>query len=80
MGKYDKVYQRLRKIYTDEEIAYSMMIRQELTEAEMKKANEELRAFRFKLRDEMTAEQKAYSNRLRLRYQAENHLDEGDLY
>ncbi len=74
MGKYEKIYQKLRKKYTDEEIADSMLIPADLTEAEKKKADEELRVFRFKLLQEMTEEQRIYSDLLRLRYQIETYI------
>jgi len=76
MGKYEKIYQKLRKTLTDEEIADSMLIPPDLTPAEKKKADEELKAFRFKLLNTMTEEQRIYSDLLRLRYQIENYLEE----
>ena len=60
MKYYEKIYQELRKQYTDEEIAESMMIPQDLTEAERREADEELRAFRFKLLRERTEEQRVF--------------------
>lgn len=77
MGKYEKIYQKLRKTLTDEEIADSMLIPADLTVEEKKKADAELRAFRFKLLNEMTEEQRIYSDLLRLRYQIESYLEEG---
>lgn len=76
MGKYEKIYQKLRKTLTDEEIADSMLIPADLTPEEKKKADEELRAFRFKLLNEMTEEQRVYSDLLRFRYQIESYLEE----
>lgn len=74
MGKYEEVYQRLSKEYTDEEIADSMLIPAELTPEEQEQANQELKAFRFKLLSEMTEEQRIYSDLLRFRYQLESYL------
>lgn len=58
MSRYEELYQKLRKTLTDEEIADSMLILQDLTAAEQKKADEELRAFRLKLLNERTEEQR----------------------
>lgn len=75
MKKYEAIYQKLRKKYSDEEIADSMLIPADLTEEEKKKADEELRAFRFKLLSERTEEQRIYSDLLRLRYQLESYIE-----
>lgn len=74
MKKYEKIYQELQKKYTDEEIADAMLIPADLTAEEKKKADEELRAFRFKLLHEMTEEQRIYSDLLRFRYQMESYI------
>ena len=74
MGKYEEIYQKLRKELTDEEIADSMLIPADLSPEEEKKANEELRAFRFKLLANMSEEQRIYSDLLRFRYQNEGYL------
>ena len=76
MGKYEKIYQKLRKTLTDEEIADSMLIPPDLTAEEKNKADAELRALRFKLLNEMTEEQRIYADLLRLRYQIESYLKE----
>ncbi len=75
MSKNEKVYQKVSKHLTDEEIADSMLIPADLTDEEQKRADEELRAFRFKLLAEMTEEQRVYSDLLRFRYQLENYLE-----
>ena len=74
MKKYEKIYQELRKTYTVEEIAESMLIPQDLTEEEQQKADEELRAFRFKLLRERTEEQRILSDLMRFRFQLENYI------
>jgi hypothetical protein len=76
MKKYEALYQQLREKYTDEEIASSMLIPQDLSEEEQKKADEELRAFRFKLLSERTEEQRAHSDLLRMQYQLERNIKE----
>ncbi|MGB0931044.1 MAG: hypothetical protein ACPGVB_09730 [Chitinophagales bacterium] len=74
MKYYEKIYQELRKKYTDEEIAESMMIPQDLTEEEQRKADEELKAFRFKLLREQTEQQRILSDIMRFRFQLEEYV------
>lgn len=76
MKKYEALYEQLREKYTDEEIAESMLIPEDLSEDEQKKADDELRALRFKLLSERTEEQRVYSDLLRMRYQLENYIKE----
>ena len=78
MKTYEQIYQELRKQYTDEEIADSMLIPADLTEEERKKADEELREFRFKLLRERTEEQRIFSDLMRFRFQLENYIKEED--
>lgn len=78
MNNYEEVYKKLRKQYTDEEIADSMMIPADLTDEEQEQANQELRAFRMKLLSEMTEEQRTYSDLLRFRYQLEEYIENRD--
>lgn len=74
MKYYEKKYQELRKQYTDEEIAESMMIPQDLTKEEQQKADEELKAFRFKLLREQTEQQRIFSDIMRFRFQLEEYV------
>ncbi|MEM1327138.1 MAG: hypothetical protein AAGI23_14345 [Bacteroidota bacterium] len=74
MKRFEKVYNKLKETMTDEEIADAMLIPQDLTNEEMKKANNELRAFRFKLLAERTEEQRIYSDLLQFRYQTKNYI------
>lgn len=74
MKKYEKIYKSLRKNYSDEEIADSMLIPADLTEEERAKADEELKAFRFKLLREQTEEQRILSDLMRFRFQLENYV------
>lgn len=75
MNKYEKIYQKLSKYLTDEEIADSMLIPADLTEEEQEEANRELRAFRLKLLSEKTEDQRLYSDLLSFRYQLEDYID-----
>ncbi len=74
MKKYEKIYKELRKKYTDEEIADSMLIPQDMTEEELKESNEELKKFRFKLLRERTEEQRIYSELLRFKFLMEDYI------
>lgn len=76
MKKYEKIYKELRKQYTDEEIAESMLIPADLTEEERKKANEEIKEFRFKLLRERTESQRIFSDLMRFRFQLERYIRE----
>lgn len=76
MKKYEKIYRELRKQYTDEEIADFMLIPADLTEEEKRKADEEIRAFRFKLLRERTEEQRLFSDLMRFRFQMEEYIKE----
>lgn len=78
MKKYEKIYKELRKKYTDEEIADGMLIPEDLTEKERATADEELLAFRMKLLQEQTEEERIYSDLLRFKYQMEDYLKKGN--
>ena len=78
MSKYEKIYQELRKKYSDEEIADSMLIPADLSREERAKANAELKAFRFKLLNNMNEEQRIYSDLLRFKYQVERYLRDSE--
>jgi len=72
--KYDKVFKELRKKYTLEEIADSMLIPADLTEEEKTKANDEIREYRMKMLAEMTDEDRILSDVMRLRFQIEGYV------
>ena len=76
MKRFEKIYKQLRKKYTDEEIAESMLIPQDLTPEEKKKADEELLAFRFKMLKEQTEDKRIYSDVLRFKYLMEDYIKE----
>lgn len=79
MKKFEKIYKELRKKYTDEEIAESMLIPQDLTAKEKKKADEELLAFRFKMLKEQSEDKRIYSELLRFKYLMEDYI-KGKIY
>lgn len=76
MGSYDDIYKKLREKYTDEEIADSMLIPQELSEEEQQQANEEFVKYRMKHRQEMSEKDKILSGLLSLKYQILHYLQE----
>ena len=57
---YEEIYKKLRKEYTDAEIAEGYLIPPDLTEEEEKKIQEEIRELRFKQLRERTEEQRIY--------------------
>lgn len=72
--KYEKIFKELRKKYTLEEIADTMLIPADLTKEERVKANAEIREYRMKLLAQMTDEDRILSDVMRLRFQIENYL------
>lgn len=74
MKKYEKIYNELRKKYTDKEIAESMLIPEDLSPKEKKKADEQLIAFRFKILKEQTEDKRIYSDLLRFKYIMEDYI------
>ncbi|MEO1515503.1 MAG: helix-turn-helix transcriptional regulator [Bacteroidota bacterium] len=72
--KFEEIYNKLREQYTDEEIADSMLIPQDLTPEELKEANEELKAFRFSLLHQKSEKKRIYSDLLRFKYTMEDYL------
>ncbi|WP_231512833.1 hypothetical protein [Aureispira sp. CCB-QB1] len=75
MREYEKIYKELRKKFSDEEIAESMLIPADLTEEEKEKATEKLLAFRFKLLQEQSEKERIYSDLLRFKYQMEDYIE-----
>lgn len=72
--KYEKLYENLRKKYTDEEIADSMLIPADLTEKEKKELDEEMREIRMQKLREMTEGDRVLSDVMRLRFQMESYV------
>ena len=78
MDKNEKIYQKLREQYTDEEIADSMLIPADLSVEEKEKGAKELRSFRLKVLSEMSESQRLYSDLLRFRYLLEEYIENRD--
>lgn len=73
--KYEKIYQELRKKYTDEEITDAMLIPADLTEKEKKKLAKEMKEFRMQQLRETTKEDQILSDVMRLRFQMEDYVN-----
>ncbi|MCB0580935.1 MAG: hypothetical protein KDD10_16685 [Phaeodactylibacter sp.] len=72
--KYEKIYQKLREKYSDEEIVDSMLIPADLTENEKKELAEEMKAIRMQKLRETTEEDRILSDVVRLRFQIEDYV------
>ena len=70
----EKIYKKLRKRYTDEEIAESMVLPSEMTAAEKEQSEKEIRSYRLNQLRNMTEEDRIISDVMRLKFQIENYL------
>ena len=77
--KKEPTYDDLSKIYTDEEIAESYVLRSTLTEEERKIALENFRKKRLELIKNMSASDIIFGNLMRMKIQIENYI-ENDIY
>lgn len=73
--KYEKIYQELRKEYTDEEIVDSMFIPADLTEQEEKRLAEEMKQIRLQKLQETTEEDRIVANVMNLRFEIEDYTN-----
>lgn len=64
-------FQQLQKQYTIEELADAVMVPEELSEAELAKANEEFRSLRLQMLANQTEEKRLFAEVMRLRFQIE---------
>lgn len=76
--KYEEIYQELRKKYTDEEIAESMLIPADLSKEEQEEADRQMRAIRMERLRSMTEEDRILSDVMRLKFQIEGYVKKGD--
>jgi len=72
--KYEEIYQKLKKQYTDEEIVDAMLIPADLTGEEAATLSAEMKEIRFQKLREMTEEDRILSDIMRLRFNIENYL------
>jgi len=75
--KYEKIYQKLKKQYTDEEIVDAMLIPADLTKEETDTLSAEMKELRFQKLRETTEEDSILSDIMRLRFSIENYLSTG---
>lgn len=73
--KYEKIYQKLKKQYTDEEIADAMLIPADLSAAETTTLSEEMKMIRLQKLREMTEQDRILADIMRLRFSIENYLN-----
>lgn len=70
---YKKLYEKLRKQYTDEELAEAFVFPPDISEEEKKKADKELWEFRKRQMLNRTPEEKILSNLLSIKYHIEDY-------
>ena len=78
MKKSDKIYEELKKKYTDEEIVEGFIFNESLSPSEQKEVDEEFRKIRLERLKNMTDQERLVSNLLRLKYQIKMYLESGD--
>ena len=72
--KYDKIYNELKKKYTNEEIADAAIIPADLTEKEAATLASEMKAIRMQKLSEITPEEQVVADVMRLKFQIENYV------
>lgn len=72
--KYEEVYRKLKKQYSDEEIVDSIMIPADLTDPERMELSDDMREIRLNKLRETTEEDRLLSDVMRLRFQIEDYL------
>ncbi|MEM6261960.1 MAG: hypothetical protein AAGI38_05595 [Bacteroidota bacterium] len=75
--RYEEIYQQLRKQYSDEEIAESMLIPADLTKEEQAEADRQMREIRMERLQNMTEEDRILADVMRLRFQMEGYIKKG---
>ena len=73
---YEKVFENLKKKYTLEEIADSMLIPSNLSEKEKAELNSEIRMRRIQLLTEMTPEDRILADVVKLRFNIDKYIKE----
>ncbi|MEL6866535.1 MAG: hypothetical protein AAFP19_19070, partial [Bacteroidota bacterium] len=72
--KYSKLYQKLKKQFSDEEIVDSTFIPADLTSKEKDKLDKEMKEIRLQSLRETTEEDRILADVMRLRFQIENYI------
>jgi hypothetical protein len=76
MPDYNKIYEELRKTYSDKEIAEGYMIPETLSKEEQQSSDEAFRQKRFELLNSRTEKQRILSEIMRLRVKVFSYLEE----
>lgn len=76
MKESDKIYKKLSKKYTDEEIVEGFVFNETLSPAEQQQVNEDFRKIRLEHLQNRTEHDKLVSNLLQLKYQIKMYLEE----
>lgn len=76
MENNQEIYKKLKEHYSDEELAKSIMVPEELSWEEEKQAREELIQWRLKKRQEMSEQDKILSGLLSIKYQIKSYIDD----
>ncbi len=75
MNENSKLYEKLRKQYTPEELVDAFVFPSDLSPEEQQKADQELWEFRKKRLAEMTEEERLLSGLLRIKYQVKAYIN-----
>ena len=75
--KYEKVYQKLKEKYTDEEIVDSLIIPADLSEEEKKELAKEMKEIRLQKLRVSTEKDRILADVMRLRFQIEDYVKKG---
>lgn len=78
--KKEPSYEDLSRIYTDEEIVESFVLRSTLSEEEKKEAHKEFLKMRMERLKNMTEAEIILSNLMRMKIQIENYIEQNDEY
>lgn len=73
--KYEKIYKKLKEEFSDEEIADSMFIPEDLSEVEKKELADEMKELRMQKLGKTTEKERVLADVMRLRFQIENYTE-----
>ena len=76
--KYEKIYQKLRKKYSNKEIVDSMLIPADLTKEEKIQSEKEIREYRMEKLRNMTNQDRILSDVMRLKFQIEHYIEKDE--
>ena len=76
MKKYEKIYQKLKQQYSDEEIVDAIFIPEDLSQDEKEELAAEMKEIRLKKLRETSENDRILADVMRLRFQIENYLEQ----